>query len=375
MERVHFPLLAWGIVCFYLFQTAPVYSSDAFTDEQEPRRPLVPLLNVASNLEGSNRYFVVFHNHVSSEEKMHVRHIARHSRSRTFDAKYGNSKTPQQGQEEGERWDEDKLKDDEQVYTHALNGFCTSLDEKGLHELMQRPDLLNFIELDRPVKAFGVGNYTTTFNTSITPPPNVTNTTTSPPSTTAAAINSSTPTGTPTPSASSTTTATIRDDSLVHAFDSIVTKTNSSRPGSGNSNSTIQRTGRTYSQTLMGTTDYPFAGWNLDRIDQRPWNMDPGAIYGYGDSTYTYRATGQGVDVYVLDTGINYLNSDFAGRAVPVYDGKNDADFGVDCDGHGTHVAGIIGGRKWGVAKLVNLKGVKVLNCYGQGMASDVVAG
>ncbi|HEX6369513.1 MAG TPA: S8 family peptidase [Longimicrobium sp.] len=114
--------------------------------------------------------------------------------------------------------------------------------------------------------------------------------------------------------------------------------------------------------TADGTQYYPT--WGLDRIDQR---------YRPLNSTYTYGRTGAGVTVYVLDTGIRFSHTEFGGRASAGYDvfGGN----GSDCNGHGTHVAGTVGGATYGVAKGVNLVAVRVLDCYGSGTTSGVIAG
>jgi serine protease len=104
--------------------------------------------------------------------------------------------------------------------------------------------------------------------------------------------------------------------------------------------------------------------WGLDRIDQR--NRPLNAIY-------TFNWTGSGVTAYVIDTGIRTAHTQFGGRAANVFDafGGN----GQDCHGHGTHVAGTIGGSTFGVAKSVQLRGVRVLNCSGSGSNSGVIAG
>jgi subtilisin family serine protease len=104
--------------------------------------------------------------------------------------------------------------------------------------------------------------------------------------------------------------------------------------------------------------------WGLDRIDQRNLPLN---------ATYVYNWTGSGVRAYIIDTGIRTAHTQFGGRASNVFDafGGN----GQDCHGHGTHVAGTVGGSTFGVAKSALLRGVRVLNCSGSGSNSGVIAG
>jgi subtilisin family serine protease len=108
------------------------------------------------------------------------------------------------------------------------------------------------------------------------------------------------------------------------------------------------------------------ATWGLDRSDDRDAVLD---------GTYEYNATGAGVSAYILDTGIRTSHTDFGSRASVGYDAIGDGQNGQDCDGHGTHVAGTVGGATWGVAKEVRLVAVRVLDCQGSGTIDGVVAG
>ncbi|KUL53015.1 S8 family peptidase [Streptomyces sp. NRRL S-1521] len=96
--------------------------------------------------------------------------------------------------------------------------------------------------------------------------------------------------------------------------------------------------------------------WGLDRVDQRDLPVD---------RSYTYGTTAANVNAYILDTGIRMSHRDFGGRAVSGYDFIDDDSNASDCQGHGTHVAGTVGGGSYGVAKGVELVGVRVLNCQG----------
>jgi subtilisin family serine protease len=106
--------------------------------------------------------------------------------------------------------------------------------------------------------------------------------------------------------------------------------------------------------------------WNIDRVDQRALPLS---------GNYSYGRSGKGVHVYVLDTGIYTIHSELLGRAHTdfnaVYDYRNE----LDCHGHGTHMAGIIGGKTYGVAKGVELHSVRTLGCDGAGYWSDFIRG
>jgi subtilisin family serine protease/PKD repeat protein len=108
------------------------------------------------------------------------------------------------------------------------------------------------------------------------------------------------------------------------------------------------------------------ATWGLDRVDQVDLPLD---------QSYTYNTAGSGVHAYIIDTGIRISHSDFSGRASLDYSSITDGNGANDCNGHGTHVAGTVGGSTWGVAKAVNLHAVRVLDCSGSGTYEGVIAG
>lgn len=106
--------------------------------------------------------------------------------------------------------------------------------------------------------------------------------------------------------------------------------------------------------------------WGLDRIDQAALPLN---------GSYTYNPTGLGVRAYIIDTGVRATHADISGRVLQGYTAVADGYGTEDCNGHGTHVAGTVGGSSYGVAKQVSLVPVRVLGCDGSGSLSGVIAG
>ncbi|HEY0005341.1 MAG TPA: S8 family peptidase [Pyrinomonadaceae bacterium] len=117
---------------------------------------------------------------------------------------------------------------------------------------------------------------------------------------------------------------------------------------------------------VHATTTQTGATWGLDRIDQRDLPLN---------GNYNYTPTGSGVKAFIIDTGIRRTHTQFGGRAVVGYDAMGDGQNSNDCNGHGTHVSGTVGGSTYGVAKGVTLYAVRVLDCAGNGTDSTVIAG
>ncbi|MFJ6482196.1 MULTISPECIES: S8 family peptidase [unclassified Streptomyces] len=113
-------------------------------------------------------------------------------------------------------------------------------------------------------------------------------------------------------------------------------------------------------------TKSPSNSWGLDRIDQRFLPLD---------GNFSANRSGQGVTAYIVDSGIDYRHPDFEGRARPGFDAIGGGLNGGDCNGHGTHVAGTVGGSTFGVARKVTLVSVRVLGCDNRGSWAGIIAG
>jgi subtilisin family serine protease len=129
-------------------------------------------------------------------------------------------------------------------------------------------------------------------------------------------------------------------------------------------NRTVTLEGET--QSAGPDTVQPDATWGLDRVDQRDLPLN---------TKYRYKASGEGVNAYIIDSGINTTHQEFTGRIGQGVDIIDDDADPTDCYGHGTHVSGTIGGTKYGVAKDVTLRGVRVLNCAGASTEAIILEG
>jgi PKD repeat protein len=134
----------------------------------------------------------------------------------------------------------------------------------------------------------------------------------------------------------------------------------------------IEQDSYIYLASVGTAQEYPT--WGLDRIDQRDFELD---------WVYAYNTGASGITAYILDSGIHFTHTEFGGRALLGYDfiREHDAELtdptqgpGEDCHGHGTHVAGTVGGSTYGVAKDVALIAVRVFGCTGFGVRSLYIA-
>jgi subtilisin family serine protease len=116
----------------------------------------------------------------------------------------------------------------------------------------------------------------------------------------------------------------------------------------------------------IDTTQTNPPSWGLDRVDQANLPLS---------NSYSYTTTATNVHAYIIDTGIKFTHTTFGGRATLGTDKVVPSTGGVDCQGHGTHVAGTVGGSQYGIAKGVKLVAVRVLDCAGSGTTAGVIAG
>lgn len=128
----------------------------------------------------------------------------------------------------------------------------------------------------------------------------------------------------------------------------------------------VQRVEQAYEVGIVGEQVSP-GSWGLDRLDQQALPLNQ--RYRYPDNA------GQGVHVYVMDTGVNLGHTEFTGRTSTGYDFVDKDTNPTDCNGHGSHVAGTAAGTSYGVAKKATVHAVRVLNCAGSGSNADILAG
>ena len=158
--------------------------------------------------------------------------------------------------------------------------------------------------------------------------------------------------------------AYVEEDGIAPAHTMNVTSQGDFRTSHGNVSGVSGQSGTTnLSGFNAGIESNPT--WGLDRIDQRAGL----------DSFYHFWGTGAGVHAYIIGTGILPTHQEFETRAVAAADFVGDGHNGIDCNGGGTFVAGIIGGLFDGVAKGVSLNGVRVTNCFASTTTAQLIAG
>ncbi|XP_071476421.1 alkaline serine exoprotease A-like [Diadema antillarum] len=118
-------------------------------------------------------------------------------------------------------------------------------------------------------------------------------------------------------------------------------------------------------QDKMIHKDLVVGSWGIDRIDQRDNELN---------NDMTLDGYGEGVHIYVIDTGINPYHEDFGGRAIAIKDFVDEDGTAIDCDGHGTHCAGTTASNTYGIAREATVYGVRILDCFGSGLISSSVA-
>ena len=162
------------------------------------------------------------------------------------------------------------------------------------------------------------------------------------------------------------TTATRKGARATHRYDRVLNgfsaRLTSAQLSTLRSDSRVKSITVDHVMTVDATqTDPP---WGLDRLNQRSRTLD---------GRYTYLASGAGVTVFEIDTGIQLTHDEFGGRAVSGYDFVDRDSVATDCNGHGTHVAGTIAGATYGVAKQATVVALRALDCDGKGQESDFI--
>ncbi len=147
----------------------------------------------------------------------------------------------------------------------------------------------------------------------------------------------------------------------LHGFEARMSEANAKRLAADSAVAFVEQN---HTVSIDGVQPNP-PSWGLVRIDQRNLPLD---------QSYTFPNTASNVTAYIIDTGILFTHNDFGGRAMSGFDAI-DGGTADDCNGHGTHVAGTVGGSSFGVAKGVSLIAVRVLNCSGSGTFAQVIAG
>ncbi len=132
--------------------------------------------------------------------------------------------------------------------------------------------------------------------------------------------------------------------------------------------SSVIQDGKVSVETTRPIPAPPNSPWGLNRIDQR--NIPPNAA-----GSYSYWANGTGTHIYVIDTGVRTSHVQFGARATFDFTASGLGSPGVDCHGHGTHVAGTAAGATYGVANNARVHAIKVLDCSGSGLYSQVIEG